>query len=170
MEAITKTLVLDNNETVVFPRLDLSDLFALADEVQAEREKVARVLGKEEKMDRYEIINMVVEIRTRKPTIQEILSTCSSPQGAFQVLMRSLTKGKVEKAKATDILSHIPIPDCLDTARMLILDLQEEKPKKEGAKENPLPVNPSTSSGSVDTSKAAETDNLGYYGKKSKSK
>lgn len=166
MESITKTVVLDDNETVVFSRLDLSDLFSLTDEVQAEREQVARQLGREEGLDKYEIMNLVLEVRTRKPTVSEILQSCSSPQGAYRILNKSLSKSKVEKDKTKSILSRMSIPDCLDVARMLVLDVQEEKPKTEGKVENPLPVSPSTGSESPKEATQCAGDGLGYYGKK----
>lgn len=164
MESITKTIFLDG-EKIEFARLDLSDLFSLADEVQAEREAAARDLCRTDGLDKYETLNVLMELRTRKPTVQEILMTASSPQGSHRILTKSLTKQKVDAAKQKDIVSKLNVADCLDTARMLVLDVQEVKPKVE-EKESPLPESPSTSGESVKSETAKPDDGLGYYGKK----
>ena len=141
MQSITKTVYIEDLK-VEFARLDLSDLFALCEAVQADREQVARVLCKEEKMDRYETMNVVLDVRRSKVTIQELLASCSNPKGAFDVLEASLKKSAVKETKS--LIGKMQIPDCIDIARMLVLDVQEEQapeaPKPEVKPESPLEI------------------------------
>jgi len=168
MQSITKTVYVDNIK-VEFARLDLNDLFTLCDVVQAEREQVARVLCKEEKLDKYETMNVVLDVRRSKVTIQEILAACSNPKGAFDVLLKSLAKSGKKDDEGRSVISQINIPDCIDIARMLVLDVQEETPeeKPEVKAESPLAESPSTSAEPVKTQVVGQqkVDAIGFYGK-----
>ncbi len=173
MESITKTVVLDNGDKVEFARLDLEDLFSLTDELLASKEAVARQLAQEEKLDRYETMNLVLEIRNGKPSVQELLAHSTSPQGSSSVLRKSLTKKNVPADRQQALIGRVHIPTCIDIARMLILDVQEKPEKvveavKEAGEDSPLSPSPSTSgeSGPKPKSKKASianfTNDAGY--------
>lgn len=140
MESICKSIVLGDSTTVEFPRLVIGDLLSLGDQVVAQREKVARDLARDEKLDRIDTINLILELRKQRPTIGEMLESTKTPEGSIMVLKRSLSKAKVEAARQDEILGLMSIPDCVDVAQMLIFDVQETKAKEEAKGESPLPA------------------------------
>ena len=162
MNSITKTIVLDSGEKVVFSRLILSDLFSLTDELQAERKAKVKKMAAEEGFDRYETFNLLMEVDRVVPTVQEILQGCASASGSHRVLTASLKKQGAENIP--DILSSLPIPECIEVARMLVLDIQEAKEKEE----SPFEVGPSTSPESKEEVPESKDQGPGYYGKEKK--
>jgi hypothetical protein len=149
MEPITK-VVFVGAEKITFHRLTLEDLFTVSDDIVAQQEAEARKLAKDEKLARHELVNVVLEIRRRKPNHDEIIASTTTPQGASAVLRKSLTKAGVAADKQGDLIAKMNINQCLEVAGMLVLDIQDEpksedeKKEQEGQTESPLPVNPST--------------------------
>ncbi len=127
MKTPTKVLVLDDDTKVVFTRLTLKDLFSICDEIQGFREKELRELCKTEDLDVYQTLNVIMDLRRNRPTLADVLTSAGSPKGAEKLLKVSLAKGGVSDKDADVLIEKIGIPDCTDTARMLVLDVQEKK-------------------------------------------
>jgi hypothetical protein len=125
VQSVTKTLTIDG-QPVTFQRLSLEDMPAISDQIKTEREKLARELGREEKLDKYEITNLVLELRSKPPTVAEILASTDTAQGASRVIRMSLNKSGVPADKHGEIIAKIEIPAALELARNLVLDVQDE--------------------------------------------
>jgi hypothetical protein len=148
MNAITKVIPVEGKH-VEFPRLSLEELFSISDQIAASNEAIARKLAVEESLAKVEQFNIIFDIRSNKPGVSTILGACETPQVAAMLLRKSLAKSGVGEAEQTEIISKINIPTCVETARYLVLDVQEQKEDKEKAiaeaikeqvlEESPLP-------------------------------
>lgn len=135
MESVCKHLTI-NNEPVEFPRLSIEELFGVSDWICSQRESEARQIGAQDKLDKLDVANIVMDIRQRKPQLSEILALCNTPQVACRVLRTSLKKAKVAEDKHAALISGVPIPDAIELSKMLVLDIQEmvkpDEPEKKG--------------------------------------
>jgi hypothetical protein len=139
MESICKVVHLDNDERVEFPRLSLEELFSIGEDISSQREREVEQLGRQDKLDKLDISNLKLEMRLKKPSIQEILALCHTPQIASKVLRTSLNKAKVDPKQHAEIISQLAIPDALVLAKNLVLDVQDEPEVKAEVKtESPL--------------------------------
>jgi hypothetical protein len=148
MESKTLT-VMNGDEKVEFPRLDLSDLYSLGDEIVARREKVARELAAEEKLDRSTTINIVMDIRNVKPTWNEVLHYAGYvPEGTVSTLKRSLAKKGLDGSKQQEFVGGMGVDMLSTTALDLVLDIQQRRPQAKGDQtESPLPGKDGPSTG-----------------------
>lgn len=130
MESVCKYLTI-NNEPVEFPRLSIEELFGISEWICQQRESEARQLGAQDKLDKLDVANICLDIRHRKPALSEILALCNTPQVACRVIRTSLKKAKVAEDKHAALVAGVPIPDAIELAKMLVLDIQDEKAKPE---------------------------------------
>jgi hypothetical protein len=144
VQSITKTVVLANGDKIEFPRLTCEDLFAVCDSIRADREAKAKQLAKEMSINNYELYNVLLDIRHTRPLLADLLVSVKSPEGAVEVVRRSLNKSTVEKAKHKDVLAQLPIPEVIVLAGDLVMDVQDPEEPQAEEKESPLPVAPST--------------------------
>ncbi len=148
MESITKTVILEQysdatvdppvvhpSEVIKFKRLDLEELINIGDQMVATREAIAKDLAKENKLDTHEIINVILDIRSRRPSITEILNYARCPEGALLLLQKSLMKNKISQPEIKRINSRIPTPEAIELAKDLVLDIQQVPSKAEVEKE-----------------------------------
>lgn len=144
MIATTKTLIIDG-EFIEIKRLSLNDLQSIGDAMQTQKETIARQIAKEEKLDKYELINLIVEIRRQQVTMNEILNSTATPAGATNIIKKSMIKSGLKPELQNKVLDH-NIPDLIEIAKMLILDVHEEPtPEQKEPNESFLSENPSTS-------------------------
>lgn len=154
MNSICKTVCLEGDKTVAFARLSLEDLFSLTDAIMAKKEKLARELAKEKdtKLDNFELINLIGDIRLKSPSVAEILAGCDSPSGAATVLRASLKKSGIAEDQHAQIIAALEIPQALTLAQNLVLDVQEEEAKKDES-----PLSPSTGAATASVAPAKDT-------------
>lgn len=139
MTSTTATLMTDSGVKVIFQRLTIPDLFSLVDEIQAEREVIARKLAKEEALDKLDTLNLVDHVRNNKPTVRDLFTHSESPQGAVKILTKSLRLAGVSEANIPATLAEFNFGTLIEVAKMLALDMQEV-PKEAKETERPLEV------------------------------
>jgi hypothetical protein len=173
---ITRTVNIGTEENKIeleFQRLSLTELFSIADYIQQEREKDLRELCKAENFEKYELLNALTQLRKNKATLEDVYAFAGTPQGAVKIAIKSLVKSGKTVEQANELLDKVKIPDIFDTAKFLVLDIQEVKKdvEEEVPKSTPFPVDQST--GVLPTigqniSEVAQkpSETVAYYGQK----
>lgn len=137
--SITKTVILCDGTTLEIKRLSLSDLISLSETIQIEREQIVKKLADEEKLDRYEKLNLINEVRRTPVDINEVIKNSTSPKGAISVIKKALVKSGFDTVIQERVLEEIDILDLIVLSKNLVLDVKDEKEKK-GPNESPLVV------------------------------
>jgi hypothetical protein len=113
--------------SVELPRLTLDDVCTIAEKVCSEWEKKARKLGIEEKLDRNQLNQLILSVRTRMPSLDEIHTLALSPAGARIIIQHSIEKGKAADKITMKDLSAV---DAIDIAVDLLVGKPEKKEDK----------------------------------------
>ena len=80
-------------------------------------------------------------------TINEILASTATPQGAINIIKKSMAKSQVKPDVQTKVLDS-NVPELIELAKMLVLDVHEDVPTDAPVVEeplSPLPLSPSIS-------------------------
>lgn len=133
MQAITRIVTLPNGEQVKFLRLNLADLAIVCEQIVAQWEDKARKLAAEAKLDQAQINHLVLSIRTKCPSVNELNAFAISPKGAQIILNYSLLKSGYDQVNANRILETISASDLVDIASLLAVDQQDEPAKPEAS-------------------------------------
>lgn len=176
MQSTAKTIVLDN-KTYSLPKLTIRDLFSIGDEFVASREALARKLAKEENLDRYEIINIVNQIRANRPSVADLVGFASTPEGVNAVITKSCQKAELSDDDVKTIMDETPFDELVYTARLLASGLtdkaeaEEAKANADAAKEEEVieksPLSQKKSKKVSTKKKSGDEKEVGWFGKQS---
>lgn len=141
MVSHVKTVILENGESVQFPRLTWDDLFALSDQYKAEYLAELVAEAKRDKLTTVQQWQIKQQAIAQGIEIGRILDLCRRPKWTQIILKASLAKSSVPQAKWDETIHAIGnLYQKIELAENIVLDnaevaKQAPKPDEDGEPE-----------------------------------
>jgi len=144
---------------VEFPRLEIYDLSIVSESIKQRKLKITEKLGQKNGLTPFDLFNVQSQIELNDPTVGEILDAALTPNGAADILTRSLKKaGKVD-AEAREIIAGMTPHEVVVVAQEIIIfkPLKKEVTVPPNVDSEKPPASPILDTPTLSTSTATST-------------